>query len=104
MCFTSGQTQGRRPHHGGGTAVNVGLPSLCRGIYAADSRKRSAGPTAKPAPAQANWPYWRWCRDRRERYNGFRRLFAAGHRGDWRFDGREKRSTGNSDLPARIVA
>ena len=38
-----------------------------------------------------------------EPYNDFRSLFAAGHHRDRPFDGSEKRLTGISDLPARIV-
>ena len=61
-------------------------------------------PTARPAPAHGSQPYrWR-CRDRRERYNGFRTLIPGGHHRGRLFDGREQRSTGISDLPTVIVA
>jgi hypothetical protein len=60
-------------------------------------------PTAGPAPPHANQPYRRRYRDRRERYNDFLSLFAAGHLRDRRFDGGEERSAGISDLPAHFI-
>jgi hypothetical protein len=65
------------------------------------ARARFACGQSPDGAACANPPYRRRCRDRREPYNDFRSLFAAGHHRDRPFDGSEKRLTGISDLPGR---
>jgi DNA invertase Pin-like site-specific DNA recombinase len=61
----------------------VGTPPTASAVFRGPSPLSDGGrshaasrQTARPAPGYGNWPYRRRCRDRRDRYDGFRRLFG----------------------------
>ena len=75
--------------------------NLCDG----DGRWHAVGrPVARPAPVYADQPYGRRCWRRGARCSDFQPLSVVDPHLDRHFDGSEKRSTGVSDFPARIVA